>query len=78
MVNALSQVSDAVIATDHAHRITYWNKSAEQLYRFTPQEVRGRAIEDVYHHRWLKPLEIESSGKGTTVRAILPLSERHS
>ena len=107
-----------------------------------PREARGRAIEDAYHHRWLKPedekaacyslattrpwrsanlhatksgeehgspagvlgegdepvallgvgiramqermqqlggrLEIESSGKGTTVRAILLLSERHS
>lgn len=104
--------------------------------------MRGRAIEDAYHHRWLKPederaacyslaatgswrgenlhvtksggghgssaairgegdepvallgvgirgmqermrqlggrSEIESSGKGTPVRAILPLSERHS
>jgi len=55
MANALSQLSDAVITTDIEHRITYLNRTAERLYGFTVQEVRGRAIEDVYQQRWSKP-----------------------
>jgi len=43
----LSQVSDALIATDLDHRITYWNKGAEKLLGFTQSEVMGRAKHEV-------------------------------
>jgi PAS domain S-box-containing protein len=53
--NVLSQVSDAVIAVDHAERITYWNAGAERLYGFTADETRGQRLADVNHYRWIKP-----------------------
>lgn len=43
----LDHVQHAVIATDCAGRIIYWNRSAERLYQWTSAEVLGRSIFDV-------------------------------
>jgi PAS domain S-box-containing protein len=43
----LSQISEAVIATDLNGAITYWNKSAEKLYGWKPEEVIGKNILEV-------------------------------
>ncbi len=43
----LAQVSDALIATDLDHHITYWNKGAEKLLGYTSEEVMGRPKHDV-------------------------------
>ncbi len=49
--NVLAQVSDAVIAIDHEHRITYLNKRAEQLYGVKENELLGRHLEEAYKYR---------------------------
>ncbi|HKO59020.1 MAG TPA: PAS domain S-box protein [Thermoanaerobaculia bacterium] len=43
----LDSVQQAVIATDVAGRITYWNRFAEQLYGWPEAEVVGRHIMDI-------------------------------
>jgi hypothetical protein len=43
----LDQVRNSVIATDLEERIVYWNKFAEELYRWKEEEVRGKNIIDV-------------------------------
>lgn len=43
----LSAVGQAVIATDVAGRITYWNRAAEALYGWREEEVLGRDVLEV-------------------------------
>ena len=43
----LDQVRNAVIATDPAGVITYWNRSAEALYQWTAGEVLGKNVMEV-------------------------------
>jgi len=43
----LDQVRNAVIATDLQGKIIYWNRFAEDLYRWKRSEVLGRSILDV-------------------------------
>lgn len=43
----LDAVGEAVIATDPAGRILYWNGAAERLYGWTAEEVAGRPVEEV-------------------------------
>ena len=43
----LDAVGQAVIATDLRGRITYWNRSAEELYGWSAQEVMGRSVMEV-------------------------------
>lgn len=45
--DVLSQVNDAVIVTDNAHRITYWNHGAERLYRYSAEETLGRPVKEI-------------------------------
>jgi len=40
----LSQVNDAIIATDMNSRITYWNRAAEELFGWKSCEVQGNDI----------------------------------
>lgn len=43
----LNKASDAIVALDLEHRITYWNASAERLYGWSASEVLGRPIQDL-------------------------------
>jgi PAS domain S-box-containing protein len=43
----LDKAQDAIVVRDLAHRITYWNKSAERLYGWTAEEARGRVARDL-------------------------------
>ncbi|MCS6989152.1 MAG: PAS domain S-box protein [Chloroherpetonaceae bacterium] len=45
--NLLQNVSDAIIATDKAFKITSWNKAAEKIYGWKELEVIGKRIGDV-------------------------------
>ena len=38
----LSNVRDAIIASDEEYRVTYWNRAAELLYGWSPEETIGR------------------------------------
>jgi PAS domain S-box-containing protein len=41
----LSSASDAVIATDHAGNITFWNPGAVRIFGFTADEAIGRSLD---------------------------------
>lgn len=45
----LDKAQDAIIVCDLEHRITYWNKSAENLYGWTAAEAIGRAARELLH-----------------------------
>ncbi|MEO1349139.1 MAG: PAS domain S-box protein [Cyanobacteria bacterium J06635_15] len=66
----LSHITDAVIATDVDHRITYWNQAAEQRYGLDAQAVCGSRVADCFDCRWLTPTDeqvmrtaVESQGR---------------
>ncbi|MFN0079627.1 MAG: response regulator [Prosthecobacter sp.] len=52
----LDKTSDAIVTRDLAHRITYWNKGAEQIYGWTSEEVIGRSFSEL-HYRDAAPFE---------------------
>ncbi len=52
--NLLSNVNDAIIATDKNLRITYWNEAAEQIYGIKRSEVIGKTTRDVLHTQYLE------------------------
>ena len=43
----ISNVNDAIIATDDNLVVTYWNSTAEQIYGWSAEEVLGRAVSDI-------------------------------
>ena len=43
----LNSVSDSIIATNLNGEITFWNKAAEQLYKWKEKDVLGKNIVDV-------------------------------
>lgn len=43
----LDKARDAILVRDLEHRITYWNKSAERLYGWTPDEAMGRHVREL-------------------------------
>ena len=43
----LDAVGQAIVSTDLAGRVTYWNRAAEALYGWTRDEVMGRPILDI-------------------------------
>jgi len=45
--NLLSDISDAVIATDKDMKITSWNRAAEMLYGWKEEQVFGKPIDSV-------------------------------
>lgn len=51
----LSQVEDAVTATDNRERITYMNRAAEQFYGVPSGEALGRPASELLTHGWLRP-----------------------
>jgi len=46
-VELLDSIGQAIIATDPAGRIVYWNDAAEQLYGWTADEALGRDVTTV-------------------------------
>lgn len=52
---ALDRVSDAVILTDEAERITFWNAAATRLYGYPYSEAVGRALSDTLSPLCLDP-----------------------
>lgn len=44
----LDQATDAIVVRDLEQRVTYWNKSAEQLYGWTAAEAIGRPIRELH------------------------------
>lgn len=44
----LARVHDAIVATDDQMRITYWNKTAEEIFGWTEQEAVGRYTNDLF------------------------------
>jgi PAS domain S-box-containing protein len=45
----LDKARDAILVRHFEHGITYWNKSAELLYGWTAEEVRGRQASDLLY-----------------------------
>jgi two-component system cell cycle sensor histidine kinase/response regulator CckA len=43
----LDKARDAIVATDLAHRVAYWNASAERLYGWKASEVYGRRLDEL-------------------------------
>jgi PAS domain S-box-containing protein len=49
--------SDAIIVRDEADRVTYWNKSASDLYGYSREEAMGRVTHELLHTNFSEPLE---------------------
>jgi PAS domain S-box-containing protein len=46
---AIESAPDAVISTDNSFRIKSWNKAAESMFGWTPEEVTGKATVEVFN-----------------------------
>ena len=60
-LNLLSQVPDAVVAVDDERNITYWNRSAEQMYEAPSDEVLGKKLDELYERRWFAEKDEKAS-----------------
>src|ERR1700740_3214570 len=49
--------NDAILVRDGADRITYWNKSASELYGYTREEALGRVSHGLLHPESPEPLD---------------------
>jgi PAS domain S-box-containing protein len=49
--------NDAIFVRDRADRITYWNKSATELYGYGREEALGRVTHELLHTEFPEPLE---------------------
>ena len=47
--NLLNESQDAIIVRDLDDRIFYWNRSAERMYGWTPEEVVGSSVRDILY-----------------------------
>lgn len=50
----LTQVSDAIVASDEQYRITAWNAAAEAMYGWKAEEVLGRYGLEITRTEWAK------------------------
>lgn len=51
--HAISQVSDAVVATDSDDRITFFNAAAERMYGVAAAGALGRKLTEIYDLHWI-------------------------
>ena len=49
--------NDAILVRDGADRVTYWNKSASDLYGYTREEALGRVSHELLHTEFPEPLD---------------------
>jgi PAS domain S-box-containing protein len=49
--------NDAILVRDAADRVTYWNKSASELYGYTREEAFGRVTHDLLQTQFPEPLQ---------------------
>jgi len=49
--------SDAIVVRDGADRVTYWNKSACDLYGYSREEAMGRVTHELFRTEFPQPLE---------------------
>ena len=50
--------NDAILVRDGADRITYWNKSASELYGYGREEAVGRVTHELLHTEFPEPFEL--------------------
>ncbi len=53
----IDQISDAIIATDEAVRVTFWNDAAARLYGVPAAEAIGRPLSELYTYQWSTPAD---------------------
>jgi len=52
LLRALSLAHEAIIAADSRHRVTFWNKGAEDLYGIKADEALRHTLKEVFQCRW--------------------------
>ncbi len=45
----IDMAQDAIVVRDLQHRVTFWNKSSEDLYGYTAEEVQGKAVTELLY-----------------------------
>ena len=56
-VRLLDLSNDAIFVRDRADRVTYWNKSACELYGYPSEEAMGRVTHELLRTEFPEPLE---------------------
>ena len=53
----LDHAQDAIIVRDLAHRVHYWNRSAERMYGWSAEEAAGRPVTELFYRAPGDPAE---------------------
>ncbi len=64
----LSQVNEAVLASDLTARITYWNEAATKLYGYSSEEALGRDGTELLQTEW--PNSADIHGHSDALRSV--------
>lgn len=73
---------DAIIMMDNSGKTTFWNKSAEQIFKYTRSEAIGRPLHDlIIPDQYRETFEAgfykwQESGAGSAIGPVLELSAR--
>ena len=67
---ALERVEDAVVVTDAAERVVYWNAAASRLYGYSYSEALGRSLPETLSPLWLDPATRKAAWDGMTRNGV--------
>ena len=54
----LNLTNDAVVIRDTSNRIRYWNRGANEMYGYSPEEAIGRVSHDLFQTVFPEPLDV--------------------
>jgi PAS domain S-box-containing protein len=74
----LDKINDSVMVREIAGRIVYWNKSCEQLYGLSSDDVLGRPVHEVLHIERARSEEVTAKVlEAGEWRGVVPLVARN-
>lgn len=75
--NLLDNMRDAVVVWDDEGKITYWNRTAEQLFGYDQKEFIGNPAKETYWQLFLPPIQIDSSKTNTPLEVERQLKNKN-
>ncbi len=62
-LGVLAQLNQPVVVVDIEDRVVGWNKQAEELYKYSLEEVLGRKLDEIHKYSWIKTADYDLARK---------------